>query len=132
MQCNACLYDGGGNRSTWSKPTQARGEHANSTQKGPGTTWKDRDANPGPSCCEATGLTTEPPCCPDTHTHRHKHTHKYTHTHTHTHTHTYIVLPILSSLSPPLTPSSLSLKVSVVVEGVVEVCFTSLWCIPGN
>src|SRR4029434_4529933 len=45
-------------------PTQARGEHANSTQKGPGTTWKDQDANPGPSCCEATVLTTEPPCCP--------------------------------------------------------------------
>ena len=35
IRCNACLYDGGGNRS---KPTQARGEHANSTQKGPGTT----------------------------------------------------------------------------------------------
>src|SRR4029434_75298 len=63
-QCNACLYDGGGNRSTRSKPTQARGEHANSTQKGPGTTWKDQDANPGPSCCEETVLTTEPPCCP--------------------------------------------------------------------
>ena len=34
----ACLYDGGGNRSTRRKPTQARGEHANSTQKRPGTT----------------------------------------------------------------------------------------------
>uniref|UniRef100_A0A7N8XNA4 Uncharacterized LOC113134636 n=1 Tax=Mastacembelus armatus TaxID=205130 RepID=A0A7N8XNA4_9TELE len=37
-------------------PTQ---EHANSTQKG-------RDANPRPSCCEATVLTTQPPCCPHT------------------------------------------------------------------
>src|SRR4029434_1551844 len=64
IQCNACLYDGGGNRSTRSNPTQARGEHANSTHKGPGTTWKDWDANPVPSCCEATVLTTEPPCCP--------------------------------------------------------------------
>uniref|UniRef100_A0A7N8Y944 Cyclic nucleotide-gated cation channel beta-3-like n=1 Tax=Mastacembelus armatus TaxID=205130 RepID=A0A7N8Y944_9TELE len=35
------------------------GEHANSTQKG-------RDANPRPSCCEATVLTTQPPCCPHT------------------------------------------------------------------
>src|SRR4029434_11289420 len=63
IRCNACLYDGGGNRSTRSKPTQARGEHANSTQKGPGTTWNDQYSNPGPSCCEATVLTTEPPCC---------------------------------------------------------------------
>ena len=44
-------FDVGGNRSTWKKPTQTRGEHANSTQKG-------RDSNPGPSCCEATSLTT--------------------------------------------------------------------------
>src|SRR4029434_6727097 len=65
MQCNACLYDGGGNRSTRSKPTQARGEHANSTQNDqPGTTWNNQDSNPGSSCCEATVLTTEPPCCP--------------------------------------------------------------------
>ena len=50
-------FDVGGNRSTRRKPTQTRGEHANSTQKG-------RDSNPGPSCCEATALTTAPPCCP--------------------------------------------------------------------
>ena len=49
-------FDVGGNRSTRRKPTQTRGEHANSTQKG-------RDSNPGPSCCEATALTTAPPCC---------------------------------------------------------------------
>ena len=48
-------FDVGGNRSTRRKPTQTRGEH--STQKG-------RDSNPGPSCCEATALTTAPPCCP--------------------------------------------------------------------
>ena len=52
-------FDVGGNRSTRRKPTQTRGEHANSTQKG-------RDSNPGPSCCEATPLTTAPPCCPST------------------------------------------------------------------
>ena len=53
-----CMYFYvGGNRSTRRKPTQTRGEHANSTQKG-------RDSNPGPSCCEATALTTAPPCCP--------------------------------------------------------------------
>ena len=53
-----CMYfDVGGNRSTRRKPTQTRREHANSTQKG-------RDSNPGPSCCEATALTTAPPCCP--------------------------------------------------------------------
>src|SRR4029434_4322139 len=63
-QCNACLYDGGGKRSTRSKPTQARGEHANSTQKGPGTTSHDQDSSPGPSRRETTVLTTEPPCCP--------------------------------------------------------------------
>ena len=49
-------FDVGGNRSTRRKPTQTRGEHANSTQKG-------QDSNPGPSCCEATALTTAPPCC---------------------------------------------------------------------
>ncbi len=43
-----CL-DGGGNRSTWRKPTWARGEHADS--------W---ESNPGPSCYEATVLTTKP------------------------------------------------------------------------
>ncbi len=25
-------------------------------------TWKDLDSNPGPSCCEATMLTSKPPC----------------------------------------------------------------------
>src|SRR4029434_4178049 len=59
IRCNACLYDGGGNRSTRSNTTQARAKHADSTQKGPGTTWNDRDSNTGPSCCEATVLTTE-------------------------------------------------------------------------
>ena len=34
------------------KPTQTRGEHANSTQKGPA----GPETNPGPSCCEATAL----------------------------------------------------------------------------
>src|SRR4029434_896037 len=63
VSCNACLYDVVRHRSNRRKPTQARGEHANSTQKGPGTTWNDQDSDPGPSCCEATVLTTEPPCC---------------------------------------------------------------------
>uniref|UniRef100_A0A3Q3J9P0 PHD-type domain-containing protein n=1 Tax=Monopterus albus TaxID=43700 RepID=A0A3Q3J9P0_MONAL len=36
-------------------PPQAQGEHANSTQKGPGST---QGSNPEPSCCEATVLTT--------------------------------------------------------------------------
>ena len=43
----------GGSRSTWRKPTQAQGEHTNSTQKHP-----DPESNPGPSCCEVTVLTT--------------------------------------------------------------------------
>jgi len=38
LRLGACLNDGGGNRSNRSKPTQTRGEHANSTQKGPGAT----------------------------------------------------------------------------------------------
>ena len=42
----ACLWTVRENRSTWRKPMQARGEHANS-QKGPCS---------GPSCCEATVL----------------------------------------------------------------------------
>ena len=37
------------------KPTQAQGEHANSTQKGP-----DQGLNQQPSCCEATVPTTKP------------------------------------------------------------------------
>ena len=44
----------GGSRRTWREPTQAQGEHANSTQKHP-----DLEMNPGP--CEATVLTTAPP-----------------------------------------------------------------------
>ncbi|CAJ1077544.1 Hypothetical predicted protein [Xyrichtys novacula] len=31
-----------GNRSTWSKPTQTQGEHANSTQKRPGPRFEPR------------------------------------------------------------------------------------------
>ncbi|XP_060775535.1 SLIT-ROBO Rho GTPase-activating protein 3 isoform X2 [Neoarius graeffei] len=50
-----------GNRSTWRKPTRTRGEHANSAQKGP---HRPLGLNPGPSCCEATVLTTTPPCRP--------------------------------------------------------------------
>uniref|UniRef100_A0A3B5ADQ6 B30.2/SPRY domain-containing protein n=1 Tax=Stegastes partitus TaxID=144197 RepID=A0A3B5ADQ6_9TELE len=40
----------------------ARGEHGDSTQKDPGC--PHRDANRRPSSCEATVLTTEPPCSP--------------------------------------------------------------------
>ena len=43
----------GGSQSTWRELTDARGEHANSTQKEP--TW---DLNQEPSYCEATVLTT--------------------------------------------------------------------------
>ncbi|XP_061548929.1 zinc finger protein 385B-like [Phycodurus eques] len=45
----------GGNRSTRRKATQARGEHANSTQARP-------DLNPGPQNYEADVLTSRPPC----------------------------------------------------------------------
>jgi len=49
----------GGSRRTRREPTQTRGEHANSTQKGP--RW---GSNLDPSRCEATVLTTTPPCSP--------------------------------------------------------------------
>jgi len=49
----------GGSWSTRREPTQTRGEHANSTQKGP-----RRGSNPEPSRCEATVLTTTPLCSP--------------------------------------------------------------------
>ena len=49
----------GGSQSTQREPTHSRGEHANSTQKGP-----SRELNLEPSCCEATVLTTTPPCSP--------------------------------------------------------------------
>ena len=49
----------GGSRSTWREPTHTRGEHANSTQKGP--RW---GLNLEPSRCEAMVLTTTPPCSP--------------------------------------------------------------------
>jgi len=42
----------GGRRNTWREPTHTRGEHANSTQKGP--SW---ESNLEPSCCEVTVLT---------------------------------------------------------------------------
>ncbi len=55
------------------EPMQTRGEHANSTQKGPAPAGyqtndlpddrrKDLDLNPGPPCCEVTVLTTKPLC----------------------------------------------------------------------
>ena len=47
----------GGSRSTRREPTHTRGEHANSTQKG-----HKRGSNLEPSHCEATVLTTTPPC----------------------------------------------------------------------
>ena len=37
---------------------RTRGEHANSAQK-----RLNSDSNPEPSWCEATALTTAPPCC---------------------------------------------------------------------
>ena len=51
----------------WGKP-----EYPEETHAGTGRTcklhtertWSDRGSNRGPSCCEATVLTTEPPCCP--------------------------------------------------------------------
>jgi len=46
----------GGSRSTRREPTHTRGEHANSTQKGP-----RRGSNLEPSHCEVTVLTTTPP-----------------------------------------------------------------------
>ena len=50
----------GGSWSTRREPTHTRGEHANSTQKGP-----SQELNLEPSCCEATVLTTTPPCSPN-------------------------------------------------------------------
>ncbi|XP_061683053.1 galactosylgalactosylxylosylprotein 3-beta-glucuronosyltransferase 1 isoform X2 [Syngnathoides biaculeatus] len=44
-----------GNRSAQRRPTQARGEHANSKRAGPGS-------NPGPQNCEANALPADPPC----------------------------------------------------------------------
>jgi len=52
-----CMFLDGGR--TWREPTHTQGEHANSTQKGP-----SRELNLEPSCCEATLLTTTPPCSP--------------------------------------------------------------------
>ena len=49
----------GGSRSTRREPTHTRGEHTNSTQKGP--RW---GSNLEPSRCEAMVLTTTPPCSP--------------------------------------------------------------------
>ena len=49
----------GESRSTRREPTYTRGEHVNSTQKGP-----SRELNPEPSRCEETVLTTTPPCSP--------------------------------------------------------------------
>ena len=48
-----------GSRSTRREPTHTRGEHTNSTQKGP--RW---GSNLEPSRCEAMVLTTTPPCSP--------------------------------------------------------------------
>ncbi len=56
-----CLWIVGGSRSTRRESTQARGEHAISTQKGPS---RPVGSNPEPSCCEAPVLATAPPCCP--------------------------------------------------------------------
>lgn len=47
--------DFGGSRSTQKEPTQIQGERTNSPQKGPG---QGMDVNSGPSCSEATVLTT--------------------------------------------------------------------------
>uniref|UniRef100_A0A8C4X9Y0 High density lipoprotein binding protein b n=1 Tax=Erpetoichthys calabaricus TaxID=27687 RepID=A0A8C4X9Y0_ERPCA len=49
-----------GNRSARRKPTQTRGEHANSTQGGPGK----RTQVPRSPNCEAAALPTAPPCHP--------------------------------------------------------------------
>ena len=46
---NQTCMEAEGSQSTWRKPTQAHGEHANSTQKDP-----CRGSNQEPSCCEAT------------------------------------------------------------------------------
>ncbi len=59
------LWIVGGSWSTQRKPTQARGEHANSTLKGPS---RPVGSNPEPSCCEVTVLATAPPCRPQTET----------------------------------------------------------------
>ncbi|XP_061703525.1 rab9 effector protein with kelch motifs isoform X5 [Syngnathoides biaculeatus] len=53
----ACFSNVGGNWSARRKPTQAWGEHANSTQAGPGLKL-------GPQNCEANALPNEPPCRP--------------------------------------------------------------------
>ena len=61
INLHACLWTVGGSRRTWREPTQTRGEHANSAQKGPAPATH---SNSRPSCCEAAVLTTAPPCRP--------------------------------------------------------------------
>ena len=70
----ACFFCWG---SKWRKPLWTRGEHANSTQKGPGDSppehWRRtcpqyqqrpmRESNPGPSCCEAPMCVCVCSCC---------------------------------------------------------------------
>jgi len=56
----ACFWMVGGSQSTRREPTHTQGEHANSTQKSP--RW---GLNLEHSHCEATVLTTTPPCSPE-------------------------------------------------------------------
>lgn len=51
----ACFWSVGGSWRTRREHAQTRGEHSNSTQKGPG---RPRELNQQPSFCEATALTT--------------------------------------------------------------------------
>jgi len=60
INLTCCFWMVGGSRSTRREATHTWGEHANSTQNGP--RW---ELNLEPSCCEATVLTTTPPCSPN-------------------------------------------------------------------
>ena len=61
---NLEFHSVGGSQSTRREPKQEWREHANSTQKGPS---QPVGLISEPSCCEATVLTTAPPCHPHLH-----------------------------------------------------------------
>ena len=55
---SACYWLMGKTGDPGGNPSRHGEEHANSTQKGPGTVW---ESNPGPSFCEARTLTAQRP-----------------------------------------------------------------------
>lgn len=55
---HACSWTGGGNRSSQSKATQTKREQRTLHRT---TLSLTQQSSPGPSCCEATAITTHPP-----------------------------------------------------------------------